>query len=107
MQRASRHQPYKVPIVAAMAVYGCMLVNGVVNYGCGDGSNRDGVTLVHVFGKTVPGHKCPSGTTEAYRRGNILGCNSCATDADCAARQTCAHICAPGCDESIGSCGCI
>src|SRR5258705_9052537 len=33
---------------------------------------------VYVRGQTGPGSECPPGTTEAYREGNVIVCDSCA-----------------------------
>jgi hypothetical protein len=65
---------------------------------CGDGGNGDG--------GTSEAQHCPEGTTEAYRDGSLLVCNTCASDADCASNQQCQTVCGPGCENDTGNGGC-
>src|SRR6266481_5114143 len=89
-----------IACAVVLATVGILLVSA-----CGDRNNADSdIQLVHVFGRTVKGHRCPSGTTEAYRDRNLLACNSCVADADCGEGFRCKGICGPGCEHDTGGC---
>jgi len=47
---------------------------------------------------------CPAGTTFAYRDGDIIACNTCASDADCKPSGHCETVCGPDCENDHGGC---
>lgn len=84
----------------SMGMLAVMLAAG----GCGDNDNSGGTPLVYVNGARRPGTACPSGTTEAYRDGNLIVCHGCAMDADCGGLRRCSTQCGPGCENDTGGC---
>lgn len=60
--------------------------------------------VVDVNGTRRPGTACPVGTTEAYRDGTLIVCNTCSIDPECPAGARCQGVCGPGCENDAGSC---
>jgi len=65
---------------------------------------RCGAFEVHARNHAFRGDACPPGTTEAYRDGRFLVCDSCVDDRDCANGETCVTHCGPGCENDTGGC---
>ncbi len=90
--------------IGSLAAFAALaLVAAAVPFqGCGDNENENGgAFLVYANGTTLPGDACPSGTTEAYRDGQLLVCHSCTTNAHCDAGSVCRFICGPGCEDDL------
>jgi hypothetical protein len=75
--------------------------SGIMGSGCGDGGGPD--TRVYAFGRVTEGSACPAGTSEAYRDGDLIVCNSCETNAECPSR-VCVTQCGPGCENDPEGC---
>jgi hypothetical protein len=71
---------------------------------CALACRQCGAFEVVARGRSFRGDACPPGTTEAYRDGHFLACDSCADARDCQDGEACVTRCGPGCEHDSGGC---